>query len=184
MKHVGPYPVGISSYTKSSCRCDACREAWRDYQRTYMRERYHGQTRRVPADAAVAHVEQLLRSGMSRDAVAEAAGLDRLVLKRIMLGRQDTLLRDSEDAILSVQLGTVLPGRVVPARKAIRLMDEMRSAGVPVYELKERLHIAAPANIRRQQTVRPKTWARLVVFYRHLARQGRVPADVLEEVGA
>ena len=181
MKHTAKQAPGLTSYTRG-CRCADCREAWRNYQRVYMNERYHGKLRLVNPKRALEHIALLEASGMSRSAIAAAAGVDHLVLKRIVLGRQKSLNRSSEDKILSVPIGMTLPGRRVPAHRAVTLMDAMHEAGVPVYELKERLHIASPSNIRKQESVRPWTWARLAVFYRYLATQGRVPASLLDEV--
>ena len=70
------------------------------------------------------------------------------------------------------------------AAPAQLLIDEMHRAGVTNAEITDRLHIACPELIAHQRHVRPKTWAKLTLFYRYLARQGLVPGDLLVKVGA
>ena len=173
-----------TSYTKGKCRCEICQEAWRAYQRQYMRERYHGQLRLVPIAEARAHVRALLRSGMKQTAIARASGVDRMVIRRIVRGDRKQIRRQTSSALLGVPFDAAPMGATNFAAPAQLLIEEMHRAGVTNAEITDRLHIACPELIAHQRHVRPKTWAKLTVFYRYLARQGRVRADLLVKVGA
>lgn len=174
----------ITSYTKGKCRCPACASAWRDYQRTYMRERYHGRLRLVPIGEAGKHVRALIAAGMKQSVICASSGVDRMVVRRILCGTRQRIRRQTAEALLGVTFDAVADGATNFAAPATALMVEMRRAGVTNVEIEERLRISVPERIANQQHVRPKTWAKLTLFYRHLARQGRVPADLLEQVGA
>lgn len=174
----------ITSYTKGKCRCPACAEAWRDYQRTYMRERYHGRLRLVPTGEARRHVEALVAAGMKQTVICAASGVDRMVVRRVLRGTRQRIRRHTAEALLGVAFDDRPTGATNFAAPATALMVEMHRAGITNTEITRCLHIARPELIAHQRHVRPKTWAKLTLFYRHLARQGRVPADLLEQVGA
>ena len=74
----------------------------------------------------------------------------------------------------------------MPAEKARRLIAVMAEAGVDRAQVTEALRYESRHSFRltRRAYVQRLTWQRVVTLYRLLARQGLVPADLLEEVGA
>ena len=62
----------------------------------------------------------------------------------------------------------------------------MAAAGIGKAEIAAALRYERPRDLgsRGRAYVTARSWERLVTLYRYLARQGLVPADLLEEVGA
>lgn len=175
-----------TGYSKYRCPCMECRDAWRDYQRAYYQEvrAAGGRHRLVPSKEAKRHIANLLVSGVTIPAISEASGVSRKALLEIRTGKRKQIRRSTEERILGVQLGSVVAWHRVPARHAVRLMDEMEAAGVLRADFKEHLHMTTTSSIARQAYVEWKTFAKLVCLYRHMCRKGLVSASVLDEVGA
>ena len=75
----------------------------------------------------------------------------------------------------------------MPAEKARRLIAAMDEAGVGRAEVTEALRYESRHSLRPRAaapTCSGAAGSALVTLYRLLARQGLVPADLLEEVGA
>lgn len=173
-----------TGYSKHRCRCDLCAGAWRSYQRAYMRERYRGEARTVPVTETRRHIRFLLSKGWTRHAIACAAGMSHEHVFLIAAGKRRRVRRITADRILSVKVDDRPEDAETPAADAAVLIDAMRAAGVQAKTISGVLKVTAPARIRKQQRVRPLTRQKLLLGYRYLARQGLVPAGLLEEVGA
>ncbi len=173
-----------TGYSGHRCTCDACREAWREYQRTYMRERYHGELRTVPTKEARVWIRRLLAHGMTLQAISRAAGVQHQLVRKIEAGKTRRARRTTVGKILAVTPDERPEGAMSPASEAQRIVEALRAAGVPAKTIAGALRVTAPARIKRQKHVHDRTRRRLVLAYRHLARQGVVRADLLEEVNA
>lgn len=171
-----------TAYTKGRCRCDVCREGWREYQRRYMRERYHGQLRTVPAAAARRYLAKLARAGVQQATVSASSGVSKKVLREIRNGQRKSINVATQEKILSVPLSVIVDGKTQRAASALALMEAMGKAGLSLSDIETKLKISQPERIARQQHVRPRTFAKLVVTYKLLARRGLVPASLLDEV--
>jgi len=173
-----------TGYSRHRCRCDACMTAWRDYQRRYCREWYHGERRTVATKEAQRKIASLCSRGWTRKAIAAAGGLDYQTVYKIADGTVARVRKSTVEKILAVGVNERPDGVMSPASDAVRLIDGMRAAGIPAAVISKDLRVSAPARIKKQTHVRSATRKRLVVAYQYLARQGAVPADLLEEVGA
>lgn len=158
--------------------------AWRDYQRHYGRERYRGELRTVATKEARRKITTLCSRGWTRKAIAAGAGLDYQTVYKIADGTVTRVRKSTVEKILAVGVNERPDGVMSPAGDAARLIDGMRAAGIPAAVIAKDLRVSAPARIKKQTHVRSATRERLVVAYKYLARQGAVPADLLEEVGA
>jgi len=173
-----------TGYSKHRCKCDACRAAWRDYQRAYMHDHYHGRPRTVSTLEARHWIAKLCAAGWTHNSIAKAAGVDHQLLRRIASGQNSRARRVTIDKILGVMVSDRPEGVQTPAAEAVVMLDAIRSAGVPVKAITDGLKVTGPARLRRQQRVQPATRRKLVLGYRYLASKGLVRAELLEEVNA
>ena len=76
------------AYEEDRCRCRSCSQAHSDYARHRYRQLAYGRWQPFadPAEAR-AHVEALMRAGLSWRTVAHRAGLDDETVKALMYGR-------------------------------------------------------------------------------------------------
>ena len=175
----------VNTYKNQGCRCEACRKAAVAYQRRYKERRRSEGPLTEPAGEAREHLRRLAASGVSLNQVARLTGLAASSLRSIEKGRTTRLRRDTVEAIEAIQLGTTSEALRVPGSKARRLVDAMAAAGISRARLARALRCEHPGDLRfsRREYVTRRSWDRLVTLYRHYARRGLVPADVLEEVG-
>jgi hypothetical protein len=178
----------VTGYSKHRCKCELCAEAWRIYQRRYMRERYQGLRRRVPVTLARRHIVMLMGQGMTATAISLSAGLHGATVGLLLGGKVKEIRRTTSEAILGVGLDDYPPGTRVRAAMSRQIISEMRGRlGMSYAEIADYVKLS-DAGVRLimdmedgRRTVRPETHLRLVVGYWILAREGLVPADVLAD---
>jgi hypothetical protein len=173
--------VNHGNYTcyKRGCRCKDCSRASADYMRRYRA----GHRVRVDASEARVHIEQMLAAGHSTVSIARAAGDDctDTTVRNILKGTSATVHPRVADAIMATPIMAMPPGGKVPAGPAAMLIREMGKAGISHLAIEAMLgtHCCEPG---RWPSMYETTWRRFRVLYELLARQGIVPASVLEEV--
>jgi len=173
-----------TGYSKHRCRCDACTKRWRQYQNRYRRDVSAGRPRTVPAAEARRWIAHLIANGMTHHQIASAASIDYQIVYKVASCGQKRIRRASAERILGVTPDDRPAGAYAPAHEALRLIEAMREAGVPMKTIAGPVRVTAPARIRRQQRVSDRTRRKLIVAYRHLASLGLVDASLLEEVNA
>jgi transcriptional regulator with XRE-family HTH domain len=174
-----------SAYRNNGCRCAECRTAAAAEKRAYRRRRVEGPLL-VPAGEAREHLRRLAASGVTISQVARLTGVATTTLRETEKGRQRRLTPAAVEAVVAVPLGTTAGAMRIPGEKARRLLETMAAAGVGTDEVAAALRCESPRGLAlgRRTYVTRRSWERLVTLYRFLARQGLVPADLLEEVGA
>jgi hypothetical protein len=177
----------ITAYSTYDCRCAECGAAWRAYSRQWARERRAGRKRLRDVGAARDHLLRLVAAGHTSHSIESISGISDSALLNILSGKTKRVRHATAEAILGLTLDE-RPGphnftSSVPAR---RLLAEMRGAGFPAGELaavlgyKPSISSYAP----RGERILMRNHRRVCVLYELLARQGAVPAAMLEEVGA
>jgi hypothetical protein len=114
---------------KQGCRCTPCtKEAVRaDAQRKV--DRLAGRPRILPSDEVCRHIQALLGVGLKPAQVAEASGMPRSSIARLVRGVQPTIHRATAEKILAVPV-TVRPFTGdVPALGAIRRLRALYALG-------------------------------------------------------
>lgn len=123
------YHGSATTYQKHRCRCAPCSAAQSRYAKTRRHAREHGQALYIDPTRARAHVEMLLRRGLTIPQVARRAGIDRETV-RALVGQTPGGVpstwthRATEARLLSVYPEAIGPeqiGLVHPAGTARRL---------------------------------------------------------------
>ena len=171
----------VTAYINDRCRCEACAKANRDYQRRYARHHRKFGRLLVPAFHAREHLERLLATGMTMTSIEDLTGISDAALFRILRGETRNCYRDTEDRILGVPLGAIAQGRhLMPAGEARKIVAALGEAGVSERRIASMLGNITPLQVNRHERVTARTYQRLVVLYRLLARELSLPP--LEEV--
>lgn len=168
---------GTYSGYKRGCRCEACRAAYRVRSAEYMRRWRRGKKVRVPAAEVHRHIDRLRQAGLSTQAIARAAGLSPGTVQALVRERHRTVSPRTADAILGVTTDSRPRGSLVPKDHALRLVEAMVAAGVPLHEIERRI---GWRDRGRWQLMRSTTCRKVEVLYMAYARLGVVPADLLE----
>jgi transcriptional regulator with XRE-family HTH domain len=174
---------------RNGCRCEVCRAANIAYHREYRKRKRDGMksTRHVPVFKVADHVERLLATGMSQTAIARIAGVSKGTVHRIHHRQMPRVWPRTADRIFGIELDAVPDTGLRPAWKTQRLLLELKRAGVPAANIAAALRLETDTTIKGLMgpvRVRKRTAERMRVLYQLAARQGIVPASVLEEVGA
>lgn len=170
---------------RRGCRCQECVEANRTYQREWYRRKRNGTSNRVSAAAAHKHVKFLVRTGMTRHAIADIAHVKHATVCDIGRLEHKRIERTTSDAILGVGMHDLPSGRRkqwLPASMAIPLYDIMAAGGMTTQDVIRTVG-AKPHVVRQQTFVQLLTYQRAVIVCRMLAKQGLIPAEMLGEVG-
>lgn len=170
---------GTAAGYKRGCRCDACRDAYRVAAREYMRSYRQGKRTRVRGDEVHRHIGRLRGAGLSVEAIAKAADLPPETVHKLVRERSRTLWPKTANAILAVTLDAKPPNSVIPKEPARRLIEQLLEAGVPAEEIERRI---GWRERNRWSGMRETTFRKVKLLYLAFARQGAVPADLLEEV--
>jgi hypothetical protein len=78
------------------------------YRKRWQLDHDRGITRTVPSGPVVAHLEQLVAAGATRTGIAEAAGISKTGVCRILRGDQPTVRRVVARALLAVDLAAIV----------------------------------------------------------------------------
>jgi hypothetical protein len=164
------------------CRCLACRYARADYMREYNRT---GGIRRVSAAPVRRHLLALAECGMEMQAVALLAGVAATQVYRVKNGRLKRVRRETRERLLSVEFTDYSKNTLVPSSHACKIIAGLRSRGVQTQEIAEALgYKYGNLHFGSQMWVTRRTMARLRLASLGFQRAGRVPGDLLEQVGS
>lgn len=121
---------------------------------------------KVHPDKAKAKVEELLRTGVTILAIAEAAGLHPTVLHRIRSGKIDLIERETQTKILAAKPG---PGQHVNVTGTRRRLQAMAALGYSLSDVSDATGVKQPliTNIRTGKNVStaPETAEAIKEFY-------------------
>jgi hypothetical protein len=180
-------PGSLSAYTNGGCRCDECRQTWRDYRREHQRELARGEYRTVSVEEARRHAKRLVAAGYAVSAIADAADMSRSGVQRILAGETSRIRRDYADRILAVPLDDPLEGHRVPRRLAEPMLEAIADAGFSLAWLYEAAGLNAKYWTENRCGARRMSWdayRRISTVYRLLASRGLVSAEALAAVSA
>lgn len=121
---------------------------------------------KVHPDKALAKIEELLRTGVTILAIAEAAGLSATVLHRIRSGKVDLIERDTQKKILNAKPG---PGKHINITGTRRRLQAMAALGYSLTDVADATGVkpALITNIRtgRSVSTAPETAEAVKEFY-------------------
>lgn len=174
---------------RRGCRCEVCRAANRAYHRDYRRRKREGMkpTSHVSVDVVAEHVDNLVAAGLTLAAVARLSGVTAGTVHRIRHRQVPRVWPRTADRILGVTLHDLPDDGLLPSWPTQRLLVELKKAGISEVEITRALSVESPTYIDYllgPRHVRKVTRRKVEILYRLAARQGLVPAAVLEEVGA
>lgn len=75
-----------AKYVVEKCRCDACREVCRDYERWRLRQKAYGRTAYVDAAPVRAYIRGLRAAGLGWKRVADRAGIAESTMWKLIYG--------------------------------------------------------------------------------------------------
>lgn len=117
----------VIEYVNWHCRCKLCVENWELERGTFFGE---PDRLTVPATIVRDYVVELLRRGMTRASIADAARVSRVSISNILAGKNERMQTRTADAILAVTANDLSPGHKVPVAFVRDLVDEMRASGL------------------------------------------------------
>jgi hypothetical protein len=147
----------------------------------------HGRLMVDPREARE-HCERLLAQGISQNGIAVTAGVSEQSIHGILTGHPGRRIRlRTAEAVLAVPLDAVPPEGYVPKAAALRLTRAMQASGITLRQQSKMLGYRAsseclPFLYQSGLTIEARTHKRVETLYRLLARQGLVPADLLEDI--
>ena len=175
----------VTGYTTYKCHCEYCCAAWRTYARDWARDRRAGRKRLRDAAESREHLLRLVDVGHSAQGIESLTGLSDQGLRNIMTGKTMRVRHDTADRILSVAIGdTPGPRHFTSGTPARLLLAQMRKSGVLAKDIVAWLGYKPTSSIptARNPRIVVRNHRRVCVLYELLARQGIVPASLLEEV--
>ena len=173
-----------SGYKTHGCRCPACTAAAVAYQREYKRRRKDEGPVMVDARETREHIERLIASGVTANAIGRMTGIGHRHIHEIRFGAVKRLWPKTADAICAIPVGTMRGERRVPADRARQLIEAMGEAGVSQTAIGRALRYKYPGCVKfsRRTYVTRRSFDRLATIYRYCATRGLVPYSLLEEV--
>jgi predicted transcriptional regulator len=123
-------PHGTRARYVAGCRCLKCREANALYQRQRDKAIKEGDKRGlVPVWRAIRHIQNLSENGIGYKAVADAAGVSRSVVHRILWGGKKKIRKDTQARILSVDEQAAADHSRIPAGPTWQLLESLIEEG-------------------------------------------------------
>ncbi|HEY4583955.1 MAG TPA: hypothetical protein VIG88_14015 [Lysobacter sp.] len=120
------HPCGTRVRYVGGCRCDACRQANREYERERGAARRAGDWNGlVDARLARAHLLKLSRQGVGRRAAAAASDVALSLIGEIRTGRKKQIRARTERRLLAVTVEMISDRTLVDAKKTWALIDEL-----------------------------------------------------------
>ena len=133
-------PHGTRHRYLSGCKCVPCRAANSRYSTERAAAQRAGDCRGfVPATLVLGHLKKLSKGGIGYKAVAEAAGIGKTTMQKIMTGRQQQLRKHHADRILAVDRAAIADGALVPAGRTWTLLNKLLEAGYTKTSLAKQL---------------------------------------------
>lgn len=130
----------------AGCRCLRCRAANSNYNSTRRCAIQDGDSRAlVPAARARAHIRKLSGKGIGYKAVADAAGVSRSVVSRVLWGQKKFLRVPTAAAILAVDERCVADHALVPAGPTWQKLEQLLEDGYTKTQLAKWLGSKAKA---------------------------------------
>lgn len=164
----------------AGCRCDACRQANRDYARErdrHMRRVAYGIEKRneatVDATEARNHLLWLQSLGIGTRTVAQRTGLSRSALCKIRNGETDKVLVDTEQRIMCLFRDTRQPLMLVDATRTWRLVGWLQQQGWSNASIARALGYRTRAIQFRRDRVRYRTEQRVEQLVRKVLSDAR-----------
>jgi lambda repressor-like predicted transcriptional regulator len=166
----------------AGCHCDLCRAANRAYLNDYKVARKVEGRQTVPSYGVVAHLAALRASGVELTAIARMSGCSPHHLRAVGRGEVPRVTRRLHDGVMSIQPGDYSENARVPVAEALKLVAEIRAAGIQTKTIARalgyRYHHLSFAN--RSTYVTQRTYRRLLIIA--AAAGARRYFDVLEVV--
>jgi len=138
--------------------------------------------RNYPAAPVVQYMTMLRDSGVPMTEMAEATGVGLRTLRHINAGQRGYVRWYTAELVFSLPIGEHLGRHRRSARRAALIVRFLKAVGMSNKQIARRIGVTDASRIGRQRYVRYETERRLAVAVRLLARQGLVPAALLEEV--
>lgn len=174
---------GTNARYVSGCHCAKCRAAAALRSRIWLRKRAELGPLKVSPDESLEHLDKLREAGYSWNAIADECGIGASYLRR--LKERQTILYTTAEKIMCVPMHFAPKTGMVPIADGKKLVDAMSAAGISQRTVARKMRMADDCVVSCVQGRR--MWAtnyrKILVIYKHLARQGKVPASLLEEVG-
>lgn len=120
------HPHGVRVTYVGGCRCDLCRKANSEYQKSRAKAQKGGDWNGlVPADAARAHMLKLSEQGVGRRAVQAVTDIADSILFQIRNGQKEQIRARTERLILQVTPEMASDGALVDAKTTWKLINRM-----------------------------------------------------------
>lgn len=158
---------------RSGCRCDACRESEREYQRGYylvLRE-VTGGGGLVPASPVLAHLDALIANGMTSRRIARVCGVNESTIRGICRRPTGTVHKRVADRILTVRPGVTAVGLT----RRVRALAALGWSTRVVAEV-AKLNLDTVTALRRGETANPKAVAVAGILRAYAELSMRTPA--------
>lgn len=117
---------GTRSRYTSGCRCSACREANRVYNRSRVRAAFNGL---VDAGRARQHLVALSGNGVGRRSVAAACDVALTVIADVRSGKKQQIRAETERRLLAVSSEAIADHATVPGGPTWRAVRELLKLG-------------------------------------------------------
>lgn len=175
---------GMRARYATGCRCDACREANRTYERERARARRWGQGRRlVDAAPVIAHIDALRGAGVGTRQIAERAKVSRNVMTLLLQGKRSKLREDNAKRILAVKPEDIADGARVPAGPTRELIRQLLRMGMTRGEIAIELGCVTPALQLKGRTVTVRNARAVAALHARVVEQGRADRAFCPDCG-
>lgn len=165
MKQAKPIRHGEHAGYARGCKCDACMEAHRVYNRERMRiHRRYKQgigpkpiSRWISPDVTQRHLLWLKTKGLSINAIALQTGLNEQTLKKIRSGKSKYVERETEAKVLRVRANDYGPKQLVKNFYVKQIIKAIQDAGYTTKEIRVMLGLSAHGC----SLIHPGEWVRI-----------------------
>lgn len=166
-------PHGDRLRYMGGCRCDECRQANTDYERSRKKARAAGDWNGiVSAGKARAHLAKLSKRNVGRRAVGDVTDISDTVLSNIISGRKRCIRARTERLILAVTTEVAANHALIPAAKTWALINELIGNGYTKAALANMLGKEMPALQLGKEQVLVRTAHAVRKLHQRLAADG------------
>lgn len=137
----------------AGCRCMLCRAANSRYSCERAAAQRKGDYRGlVPADKVREYLHALSKKGVGYKSVADAAGVSKTILARVLWGKRLHVRANTERAVLAITAEAIAGGALVPASRVWKKLDRLIDMGYSKSQLARWMGYKRPAlQINRRQ---------------------------------